>query len=148
MGSVGICLWQRRNECRKENEKRPPIELEQFLNEYVKTGKVSAMVIHPHFEVIDVFLTKDKADDFQAQAKKFLSTFSSGPERYAKDPDLRVSFKCDEKQLETAISEAQQAFSGTSEIKVELNSFPGPKEIGFIVLSSVIAIVLVGSFNL
>ncbi|CAD5219272.1 unnamed protein product [Bursaphelenchus okinawaensis] len=147
-GSSAICLWQRRSDYRKGNEKLPHASFEEFAENYIKTNKVSAIIVQPNFKVMDVHLTKSKEEHFNVSTKQFLSTFATGPERYAIQPDLRVPFDGTIEQLQVAIAKAQEQIEGESQIKFEVNQFPSYKEGLFILISSTITLFLFGATQL
>lgn len=75
-GSHGVLLWRRRSENRALNKEIPPIPYVEFERDYLLTGKVKSIVVHPHFQVCDAYterkdLTPEKVSKSMLQSVSF-----------------------------------------------------------------------------
>ncbi|KAI6219938.1 hypothetical protein M3Y95_01080600 [Aphelenchoides besseyi] len=143
-GTQAVCLIKRRNYHHKMNKKMRPIPFEEFAENELQKGLVEGIVYQPNFGVLDVFLNNlSPVEEKERMMKQFLSTFSTGPERFERQPDLRVTFTGTPNQLEKKILEIQQLVDGPATIYFENNGFPSFRETAFMLLSTLIAVVCV-----
>ncbi|KAI6207274.1 hypothetical protein M3Y99_01854600 [Aphelenchoides fujianensis] len=143
-GTHAICLWRRRSEFHRLNAELPPIPFEEFVEQHLVTGKVHALVYQPNFGVLDVYYPcrlATRGDEEEDGA------FSTGPERFAPRPDLRVWFKGTSAQLEKTILQTQERMDGPSAIHVEVNGFPSYREAAFMLVSTLFAVACVATLK-
>lgn len=113
----------------------------------------------PEFNVIDVYfnnltqqeINKKKIKQFFSLVVVYSSLLelffffqtSTGPERFAPQPDIRVRFNKPTTDLEKIVLEAQAAIEGESCIYIENVGYPTAKEVFAILGSSIIAVICV-----
>uniref|UniRef100_A0A183UZU0 Transmembrane protein n=1 Tax=Toxocara canis TaxID=6265 RepID=A0A183UZU0_TOXCA len=135
-----ILLWRRRSEFRTLNKILPPVDWENFANEYLVKGRVGvfllkSIVYQPHFHVGDAYLHCSEEDEREKLKKHFLSTyccnfrhcvfqFRAGPEKFARTPDVRFRFDGDSDALELAIKKTLGDARKSCDIHLEINRFP------------------------
>ncbi|KHN78446.1 hypothetical protein Tcan_02859 [Toxocara canis] len=119
-----ILLWRRRSEFRTLNKILPPVDWENFANEYLVKGRLKSIVYQPHFHVGDAYLHCSEEDEREKLKKHFLSTFRAGPEKFARTPDVRFRFDGDSDALELAIKKTLGDARKSCDIHLEINRFP------------------------
>ncbi|WKY03634.1 hypothetical protein Q1695_004970 [Nippostrongylus brasiliensis] len=143
----GLLLYRRRNEYRKLNEKLPPISWEEFVDKYLLLGKVKSIVYQPQFEVGNVYLHSATE---QKMKKVLMDWIHAAPDKFSRPPDVRFEFDGDGAAVEKAILELQKMTRDSPRpleaVEFELDRFPSPRELAFIVISTLFtfaAVVLV-----
>ncbi|TMS37415.1 hypothetical protein L596_004350 [Steinernema carpocapsae] len=140
-----ILLWRRRSEFREMNEKVPPTDWENFVEEYLAAGRVKSIVFQPSFEVADVYLFPTTEDEERTKAQhRFLKTFRAGPEKFTRPPDVRFAFYGSPEQLQKVLSTELRKRKFKAQFNFEVNSFPSSRELAFIIISTLFTLAAVG----
>uniref|UniRef100_A0AC35FLJ7 SURF1-like protein n=1 Tax=Panagrolaimus sp. PS1159 TaxID=55785 RepID=A0AC35FLJ7_9BILA len=142
-GSHGVLLWRRRSENRALNKEIPPIPYVEFERDYLLTGKVKSIVVHPHFQVCDAYterkdLTPEKVSKSMLQSKTFFG------QKFFYKPQVRFIFEDKPAVLEQHILDAQKTLEQPPEIHFEVNSFPSYRELAFIAGSAIFGAACIG----
>uniref|UniRef100_A0AC34F1K0 Transmembrane protein n=1 Tax=Panagrolaimus sp. ES5 TaxID=591445 RepID=A0AC34F1K0_9BILA len=142
-GSHAVLLWRRRSENRALNKETPPISFAEFERDYLLTGKIKSIVVHPHFQVCDAYterkdLNPEKVGKTMLQSKTFFG------QKFFYKPQVRFIFEEKPEVLEQHILEAQKTLEQPPEIHFEINKFPSYRELAFIAGSTIFGAACIG----